>query len=297
MKKSILFLLWVFMTAMASHAQPAASGFPRLTGPYLGQRPPGKTAEPFAKDIIAARDYFHGSVVFTPDGNEAYWAVMDEGMSIKGSRRVNGVWTKPEPLYPNADVPFISPDGRKFFFVAQTSDKGMKAEVPSVMDRTSTGWSEPHPLPDIIRSIPSIHWQISVDRKENLYFGARSGNRGSREYWAEFVNGAYRTPRIIEEMKDYESFSPFIASDGSYLIVTSLQEGLGLYILFKRADGTWTRGKSISESIGATGEVLCPIVTHDGKYLFFLKGEGERAIPYWVDASFIDDLRKIELAR
>jgi WD40-like Beta Propeller Repeat len=296
-KKSPLFLLCLFLGAISSAAQPAANDFPKLTGPYLGQKPPGKTAEPFAKDIIAAKDFFHGSVVFTPDGNEAYWAVMDKGMHIKGSKRVNGIWTKPELLYPNADVPFISPDGRKFYFVAQRRDGGLKSEVPSVMDRTPTGWSEPHPLPDIIRSIPNIHWQLSVDRRENLYFGARSGSQGSREYWAEFVDGAYRAPRIIEEMTDIESFSPFIAADGSYLIVTSFQDGLGLYISFKKPDGTWTRGKNISENIGAAGEVLCPVVTHDGKYLFFLKGEGERTIPYWVDASFIEDLRKIELAR
>lgn len=297
MKKSTLLFICLFIGAISSRAQPAATDFPRLTGPYLGQRPPGKTAEPFAKDIIAARDFFHGSVVLTPDGNEAYWAVMETGMHIKGSKRVNGVWTKPELLYPNADVPFISPDGTKFYLMAQRLDRGLKAEVPSVMDRTPTGWSEPHPLPDIIRSIPFIHWQMSVDNRGNLFFGGRSGRQGSREYWAEFVDGAYRAPRIIEEMKDYESFSPFIAPDGSYLIVTSFQEGLGLYISFKKADGTWTRGKNISGNIGATGEVLCPVVTHDAKYLFFLKGEGERAIPYWVDASFIEDLRKIELAR
>jgi hypothetical protein len=49
--------------------------------------------------------------------------------------------------------------------------------------------------------------------------------------------------------------------------------------------------------IRARGEVLCPVVTHDGKKLFSLKGEGERTIPHWVDASFVEDLRKIELAR
>jgi hypothetical protein len=297
MKKKLLFIISLLIGAVFSSAQPGVADFPRLTGPYLGQKPPGRTAEPFAKDIIAAKDFFHGSVVFTPDGNEAYWAVMDKGMHIKGSKKVNGVWARPELLYPDADVPFISPDGRKFFFMAQRSDGGLKSEVPSVMDRTPTGWSEPHPLPDIIRSIPNIHWQLSVDRKGNLYFGSRGGGQSSRSYCAEFVDGAYRAPRIIEGMKDYNSFSPFIAADGSYLIVTSFQEGLGLYVSFKKPDGTWTRGKNISEITGATGEVLCPVVTPDGKCLFFLKGEGERAIPYWADASFIGNLRKIELAK
>ena len=284
------------MACRFSYAQQSATDFPVLTGPYLGQKPPGKIAEPFAQDIIAAQHHFHGSVVFSPDGKEAYWSVMNN-VRIMFSKRGSQIWRKPELFMPDSDVPFISPDGNKLFFMAQKVDQGKKTEVISVMDRTPTGWSKAYALPDIVHSIPIIHWQISVDKKGNLYFGGKqNGSKSSRTYCSEYVDGTYLAPKMIEELKEFESFSPFVAPDGSYLIVTAFREELGLYILFRKADGTWTSAKSISTHIGATGEMLCPIVSPDGKYLFLLKGVGERTLPYWVDASFIEELRRAELS-
>ena len=37
---------------------------------------------------------------------------------------------------------------------------------------------------------------------------------------------------------------------------------------------------------------ICPTVTRDGRYLFFIGSADAKAIPFWVDASFIKDLRK-----
>jgi hypothetical protein len=298
LKNIFILLVGLNIAVCTSFAQQPATDFPKLTGPYLGQKPPGKEAKPFAPGIIAAQFDFHGSVVFSLDGTEAYWCVMDNGMKIMKTKRVNEIWTEPELLFPNADVPFITPDGNQFFFMEQKIENGLKNEVMCVMDKTPTGWSETRPLPDIINSIPNIHWQMSVDKNGNLYFGAcGSGGKGSRIYCSEFVNGKYNTPKIINELKDVEAFSPYISHDGSYLIVTEVKGDLMLSIYFRKADGTWTKGKNISDNIEVSGEMLCPVVTLDSKYLFFLKGVGKRTIPYWVDASFIEDLRKTELGK
>jgi hypothetical protein len=286
-----LIVLILFISNMVI-AQQKSEEFPKLIGPYLGQEPPGKIAEPFAEKIIAQENNFHGSVVFSPDGNEAFWSVMDK-IRIMHSKKINGVWTKPELFMQSADVPFFSPDGKRLFFIEVKIEQGRKFEVPSAMDKTATGWTKAYPLPDIINKIPIIHWQVSVDKKGNFFFGGKmSGNLTSRIYCAEYVNGSYLEPKIIPSLKDYEAFSPFIDPDGNFLIVTAFREELGLYILFKKRDGSWTNGKNISEYIGTSGELLCPILTNDSKYLFFLKGVGDRTIPYWVDASFIEDLRK-----
>jgi hypothetical protein len=292
--KELLILLMMWSSVSG---QQKAGDSSKLAGPYLGQKPPGRVAEPFAEGIIAAQTNFHGSVVFSPDGNEAYWSVMGGGMKIMASKRLHGLWTKPDIFIPDADVPFISPDGNKFLFIAQRSDQVRRTEVVNVMERTPNGWTKARPLADVINAVPMIHWQLSVDRKGTLYFGARqNGSRVSRVYFAEHAGGSYRAPKIVEELKDKEAFSPFIAPDGSYLIVTVFRGGdLGLDILFRTPDGAWTKGRSIAESIGSSGEMLCPIVSSDGKYLFFLKGIGERTIPYWVSASFIEELRRKEL--
>jgi len=50
-----------------------------------------------------------------------------------------------------------------------------------------------------------------------------------------------------------------------------------------------------ANEIVGVNRVSCPIVTHDGKYLFFISDLDGKAVPYWVDAGFIEELRKKEL--
>ena len=45
--------------------------FPKLTGPYLGQQPPGKELKRFAPGIVSPH---HSSISVSPDGKEIYWA-------------------------------------------------------------------------------------------------------------------------------------------------------------------------------------------------------------------------------
>ena len=268
-------------------ADKSAPKFPVLEGEYLGQPKPGKTAVPFAPGIVAVNSRFHGSPTFTPEGNEAYWSIQEEN-SLYNSKRINGQWTRPDTASSIAtgDVPFISPDGKKFFFVGQMNVQGNTKEAICVRDKTPEGWSKPYFLPDIINSTPGIHWQVSVDRYGNLYYAARqNGGIDSRVYHSEVMNGTYSEPRIVETLKDVNAASPFISSDGSYLIVSAEMDKEFLMILFKKKDGSWTQGKDITDIIGKTG--MCPIVTPDGKYLFFISD-----IPYWVDAFFIKELRK-----
>ncbi len=258
--------------------------FPVLTGEYLGQPKPGKNAVPFAPGIVTNQ---HGSVVSTPEGNEIFWSVNNRPgeVSLISSKKNKGKWTKPIMLKKDIDVPFISPDGNRLFCTQwNTQTKWGIKTIISVMDKTPTGWSEPKPLPDTINSVPGIHWQVSVDSKDNLYFGARQNGaiHNMRIYYSEYNNGEYSEPKIIESLKDVNAHSPYISPDGSYLIIS--KPG-GLNILFKKRDGSWIDGIDISDYIGIEGG-KCPTVTHDGKYLFFISG-----VSYWVDTSFIEELR------
>jgi ankyrin repeat protein len=267
--------------------------FPELKGGYMGQPKPGKEPVPIAPGIIATRGSFHSSVTFSPDNKEAFWT---SGRMTFHSRLIHGRWTKPVPHHDisSGDVPFISPDGEKLYFLSQ--EKGTSRyskEMIGVMDKTSTGWSDPYLLPDIINSIPGIHYQLSVDRNRNLYFGARqNGTVVSLIYYSEYKNGNYSKPIVMDNLKEVAAHSPFISPDGGYLIITAARarSNAALMILFRKKDGTWTKERDLTEILGLSG--ACPIVTPDGKYLFFRHVAGEKGIPYWVDASFIQDLRK-----
>lgn len=263
--------------------------FPVIKGDYLGQDKPGNKAVPFAPGILAAQYNYHSSIAFTPDGNELYGKSMVP-MSFLYSKKIDGKWTIPDTLtnMNYSDAPFISPNGKTFYYLSMQLVQGQPPiELIYAMDKTNTGWSEPYPLPEIINSIPGIHWQSSVDKNGNLYFGARqNGTVSSRIYCSEFKNGIYTEPKIIENLKEVEAHSPFIAPDGSYLIISTLKE---LQILFRKKNGGWTKEKSLTDIIGCEGH--CPIVTNDGKYMFFVHNIGDKFIPYWVSAKFIGELR------
>jgi len=253
--------------------------FPELTGEYLGESKPGKKAVPFAPGIISSRNAFHGSLTFSPDGTEVYWSV--QGYNLLGSKKVNGKWTLPEIVVPDADIPFITPDGKQLFF------RNVEEGLLYVKNKTPEGWSEPQSLPKHL----SGWWQISTDEKGKLYFGGGQDSN-VRIYYSEYENGTYSKPVIMENLKEVEAFSPYIAPDGSYMIISKRSSGLS--ILFKKRDGSWTKEKDIALFSGGNN-TECPMVTHDGKYLFFLKTVDSKVIPYWMDASFIEELRKTEL--
>lgn len=274
---------------------------PVLTGDYLGQAHPGRKAVPFGLGTLNPLHNHHGSITLTPDGNEIFWSAYAgyDGTSIFCAKKVDGKWTRPE-VFSKGDVPFISPDGQKLCFLAGKQVPGGTKEVIYVREKTGSGWSEPAELPEIVNAVPGIHWQVSVDRKGNLYFGAsREGGtdlEDRRIYCSEYSDGQYGKPRIVESLKDVSAFSPYIAPDGSYLIVTRQAGTHDLILHFRKADGTWTRGIELAEYLGVEG-AFCSTVSPDGKALFFIRNLDENDIPYWVEASFIQELRKKALAQ
>ena len=79
MRRAGLSGLLFVLIASAGCAPPAgpesAAGFPLLTGEYLGQKPPGATAELFAPGIVGTGMYTR-DVAITPDGTEIYYGLM-----------------------------------------------------------------------------------------------------------------------------------------------------------------------------------------------------------------------------
>ena len=297
MKKSVLFTWLLALTAISMNAH--QTEFPKLTGLYLGQKPPGKTPEPFAIDISELQN-LHGMIRFSSDGKEAYWKPVWRPVEpILVSRMENGQWTAPTTAPFSAanqgdDSPFLSPDGRKFFFISQRPpvswEQAPKKERIWVTERISEGWSEPRPLPDVINSMDGIHWQFSVDNEGNLYFGARGGHEGEI-YWAKFKDGQYCLPeKLGSEINaaGIYNYAPYIYPDGRLLLFSRsrAKDPAKIFVSVKQKDGTWTEAKMLFDNAAR------PAVVPDGKYLFFARGDG---ITCWIDAGFIEELRKKEL--
>ena len=92
MRKTLL--LSFFLVSNYPNSVLAARSFenwPNISGPYLGQAPPGMEAEIFAPGIIST-DQSEINSVFHPNGNEFYFTVWtrEKGTQIMVTRQIEG---------------------------------------------------------------------------------------------------------------------------------------------------------------------------------------------------------------
>lgn len=130
MKKLILinYLLAMAITTIAQQ-----SDFPKLSGPYLGQKPPGSNAALFADGIIANSQHsYHTNIIFNNNGTEAYWHKYDRNRTqdeIVYSKLENGKWSSPIKASFSLnkmgdDAPVLSPDGKRIYFISKRPADG-----------------------------------------------------------------------------------------------------------------------------------------------------------------------------
>ena len=301
-----------FLEALGAEA--TSSSIRDLDGPYLGQTPPGAEPQLFAPDIVSSHRFEHGTVTFSPDGTEAFWASSQEfdesGYSfgrLLSSRLEEGGWSLPAPppfgtiSRLSDDVPFFSSDGNRLYFISGRPHPDLEGRAERVwyVDRQGDGWSEP----EVIMGGPNSlghHWQFSVSADESVFFSSADpgGHGGGDLYVSRFVNGAYALPENLGAGVNTElgEGSPFISPDESYIIFmrNRAPDGFGgvyLYVSFKEESGEWTSAVNMGEPINSASNEICPVVTRDGRYFFFNSFRSGNADNYWMDASIIDELR------
>jgi Tol biopolymer transport system component len=258
-----------------------------LTGPYLGQKQPGKIPELFAYDIISKDVFNHSNIAISPDGKEICWSTGH----ILCSKLQDGQWTKPEIMIEDADSPVFSPDDKRLYFNSWRPDKPNDDQHERIwyIERVNNGWSEQKLVGTEINN-EHLHWEVSLDNQYNLYFGSeRKGTKGSDDIFVSyFVNGKYTRPVSLGSEINTESMetNPFISPDGSYLIFYTTE---GLKISYKLKNGSWTQSKKLGDYF--IRGMTCPLVSPDKRFFFFLKTAININEIYWVDAGFIEEMR------
>lgn len=289
------------------------SAFPELTGPYLGQEPPGLEPEIFAPGIVstglATRD-----VAMTPDGNELYFAVTLGGRTmIMETHRESGVWTEPAVApfsgrYLDIE-PAISPDGQRFYFLStrpqpgQEERSGWVYQDIWVMDREGEGWGEPYNLgPPINSDAPEYFPSITNDG--TLYFTREGEDRVSATWRSRFVDGAFAEPEKLGPEVNCGSnrFNVYVAPDESFAIVPSVGRedslgGVDYYVVFRSDDDTWSEPINMGPAINQPeGREWSASLSPDAKYLFFMtsRAYGDTEIP--LASKSISDLLRLTTA-
>ena len=312
-RRYIFFTITLFIQAYAFLCNAQEDAAPNLTGPYLGQKPPGITPEVFAPGIIST-GLEHSAAMFTPDGTEVWFGRLFPAR-INFMQSVNGQWSEPQ-IAPFCDAfnylyPVLSPDGNQIYF---TSDRPIAPNGKSlsrgkgdiwVVERILSGWSSPKHLDENI-NFSGRNSCGSLSEIGNLFFTAQTTSQSTDLYFSKQINGAYTSAVNLKKVNSSSpDHCPFIAPDESYLIFSSFRGGMGrsdLFICFRNHDGSWTEPRNMGEGINSEWKDEYPYVTPDEKYLFFnsnrpsfLNQEPIEDGPgniYWVDAQIIQELKK-----
>ncbi|MBU8871406.1 MAG: hypothetical protein KOO60_11130 [Gemmatimonadales bacterium] len=254
-----------------------------LTGPYLGQTPPGEVPRVFAPGILntTAHEYH---ISFAPDGREIVFSRGGVGSLV--TRWEDDGWTEPEVIHfidedHLTEEANLTPDGRAIVFCG-------RADIHEPRDlyraeRIGDGWGEP------IRLFPGMYATSTLDG--SLYYTTQGeGNDYGVIVKRTWSGSSYGEPVVVPGEginTEFPDAHPWIAPNEDLLIFDTYRDpGMGLYASFLQADGTWSPAVFLHDklSIPPVGQ---PALSHDEKYLFFcLAGD-----MYWVDAGFLAELK------
>jgi len=279
-----------------------------LTGPYLGQEPPGMVPQMFVPEELQSNSewWWHGALAFTPDGEEFYLDIYvpanNTGIQIRFMEMINNVWTSPHPpsfTGSNEDAsPSFSENGNKVFFISDRPN-GSSYDVWN-STRIQNDWSAPSPVN--IPYTPSLDngWGVSVTSDETLYLQMRDSNSNTDYdiYKVNHINGVYSAPERLDENinSSYMDLGAFVDPEENYIILSSARPGgygsTDLYISSKETDGSWKAAINMGEPVNTSASEGSPFVSADGLYLFFNSDRIQQydRNPYWVDAQVIYNL-------
>ena len=329
MKTQFKLLAWFILVSTMAVAQQTNADFPKLSGPYLGQKPPGMTPELFAPGIVSTGHHEHSRLVISKDENEFYWIVIPVDTTYKNpyggpfrtndqniffTTKVNGEWIKPDVLpltkliTPNALA--LGPENKLYFQVydQETDPKeSPRSTKLFAAEKNKDKWGNPK-LDE--NSLPKMKGKTAVTLcfadNGNLYYDCGGPDETGAWSWdihiREYRDGKYMEPKLLAGgINDGKvNWCPWISADESYLIWSSHREGSygsgDLYVSFKNKNGGWSTPMNMGNKINTDGQERFPSVSPDGKYLFFARHKDHITYSdfYWLDAKIIEALRAKE---
>lgn len=283
--------------------------------PYFGQPTPGTKPERFAPGVVST-DAIELNGVFTPDGREFFFTRLIDGVdTMHHSMLENGTWSNPRPLlvFPGraravAVDMSVSPDGRELYFLGQYphDDAPEKPGYDLWVSRRVDGtWATAHVVPTPVSTSAEELYPVVV-ADGSLYFSSnRAGLGRSDVYRAQrLADGRFAEPIKVAPPvnSEFGTGDTFVAPDESYVITSSRRPGgFGngdLFVSFRTRDGSWGKPVNLGQDINTDQHEFCPMVTPDGKFLFFSRRWGATweettaGDVFWVDAKILEPLRQ-----
>lgn len=312
MKKRILLMsTFVFAVFLISFSAIDTFGLQEksISGPYLGQKPPGSTPEIFAPGIISTKNR-EAFLVTYPGGTELCYGLISMknnhvATSIVTMRVKGESWTKPEPVFPSEEYVdaylAIHPDGSRLFFQSDRPvDKSESDFTWNIWcaDRVGETWGEPEPIGKPVNGRNHVSGP-SVTRDGTMYCTLMEIGGPSDLYRSKYINGVYQEPeRLPDNVNSVrQQFDSYIAPDESYLIFNAVLKdsygGVDLYVSFREKTDKWSDPVNLGPAINTGDDESSATISPDGKYIFFGRMNGKNDLDiYWVNSNYLNKLKR-----
>jgi hypothetical protein len=253
-------------------------------GPYLGQTPPGSTAQVFAPGLICdtGAHQWESWGSFSTDGNTFCF---DRLGFVYITENTEQGWTTPKNII---NVPYrtvsccLSPDANSIYFIIAMKGPRIKHYGLNRCQRTPDGWSDSQELGPTF-SDSGVYTGFSLAANNNVYFfysKPKAGGSGGGIFYAPYENNTW--PRL-NKLPLVGTF-PGIAPDESFIVFTAIRPGgLGetdLYLALRGADGTWGKARNLGSKINSGHFEFGARISADKKYMFFTRSNGWFENPY-----------------
>jgi hypothetical protein len=285
--------------------------WPQISGPYLGQTPPGNVPAVFAPGIVST-GWNDRDLIVSPDGTEIYFAMLDRaGVFVRVTRLVDGFWTRPEVPSFSTDPDFgclemaLTPDNQEIHFLStrplpdEPDKPGWGNQNIFMSHRINDGWSEPEPAPGQVCTLDNEYYP-SFTNDGTMYF-TRSAGRANAAIWrSRRVDGVFAEPEQLPEQVNCaeNSYNAFIAPDESYLIVCiggkpENMSDVDYYVVFRDQNDQWSDAVNMGPLINSeTSDAGSAYVSPDGLYLFFSAKHFEPTVFFPEGLMTIDGMQK-----
>ncbi|MEE4196005.1 MAG: hypothetical protein V2I54_00045 [Bacteroidales bacterium] len=285
MKKLLLLVITIFMIISCQDKNEHI-----LSGPYLGQKLPGDSAELFAPGIISTGMSERDLAIY-PDGSEIYFCRNlgnHKFATIWYTKQVDGKWSQPEvlefcrnPKYTYIE-PFISPNGQKLFFVSNMNEEGgepLSSDI-WVADRTGNHWGKPYNIGEPVNSEQNEFFP-SVTREGTLYLTKPDETGREFIFRYQYQEGEYTHPEKLSKQVNCgrARYNAVISPDESFIIVPAfgMEDSFGgtdYYIVFRNEKDEWSQPVNMGPEINsANPREWSATLSPDGEYLFFMSAK------------------------
>jgi hypothetical protein len=271
-----------------------------MSGPYLGETPPGRTPKVFARGVISVNGTIEHSLSLSPKGDELFFARGSgwPNTKIMHMKKHGDEWSLPELASflkgGWGTQPVFSPDGRYLYFSGSLGKPDIEHYSLWRVKKEGDGWSEPENVVDK-GGKPFMEFHPSVARDYSIYFLYWDFARQIGDlYVSRLVDGKYADPVILGPpvSTEYNEVRPTVDTDGRYLLFESNRPGgygdTDIYITYRNADGTWSSPQNLGPSVNTASIDDTPNISPDGKYWFYSKDSDI----WWREAPVLPDAHK-----